>query len=156
VAAAHDVLAQQVLAVVEAAHPFPILDCLLVKVVGHTTLDEARAALEALAAAGEVCAEVCTGLRAGHVLARLARRRSARAAGPACDGSVNATLLRLERALGVRTDAELARCLDISPECMCAWRMTGLVSTPAVAGVAVRHGIDLNWLLTGQHAHGAR
>lgn len=67
-----------------------------------------------------------------------------------------AVLSRLAEALGARTDADLARALEVRPSVVANWRMRRSVPPGQIIRAASLSGRSTEWITTGREAHGAR
>lgn len=57
---------------------------------------------------------------------------------------------RLKVAIGVRTDAELARSMKESPKKIGVWKARNTVPTEGLVRFCAEHQLDLQYILTGQ------
>lgn len=66
--------------------------------------------------------------------------------------NVNNILDRVRDALGISTDTALAKELDVSQQVVSNWRSRGSMDFQRVVDRAVKDGVDLRWLLIGEHS----
>ena len=64
--------------------------------------------------------------------------------------SINGSLIRLKDRLGVESDAELARLLDIPASTVANWKSRGAVPLSVCVQAATEHGVSLDWLILGK------
>lgn len=62
-----------------------------------------------------------------------------------------ATINRMKQALGLegKSDAELARHLDMSSSALSQWKRKGEVPSPQIINVATKAGVSIDWLANG-------
>lgn len=64
--------------------------------------------------------------------------------------SIDGSLIRLKDRLGVESDAELARLLDIPASTVANWKSRGTVPLSVCVQAATEHGVSLDWLILGK------
>ena len=57
---------------------------------------------------------------------------------------------RAKIALGVRTDVDLAKTLNIAQSAVAGWRKRGMVPQEQAVKIAQMTGVSLDWLIFGQ------
>ncbi|MBW5893135.1 helix-turn-helix domain-containing protein [Pectobacterium polaris] len=67
-------------------------------------------------------------------------------------GGVDAVLSRLMELLGVASDSELARALDVNRQTLASWRKRESVPYSICVNLSEEKNISLDWLLTGRGA----
>jgi hypothetical protein len=66
------------------------------------------------------------------------------------DGTAGAILDRIQQALGLASDGEIARVLGIQRSTVGGWRARDTRPYSLCVEIAAKHGLSLDWLLTGE------
>ena len=66
--------------------------------------------------------------------------------------SISGSLIRLKGCLGVESDAELGRLLDIPASTVANWKSRGTVPLAVCVQAATEHGVSLDWLILGKES----